>query len=809
MHRGRLVQDFRIAWRHLSAKPEHSITAALTLALGIGLTTAMFSVANAVLIRPLPLYEQGRVVVLWGRSADGRFDNVPISLPEARNFAAATHTLASTAFIEYEGAWPKPLRQGDRVWRLRVGLVSGNFFSVLGAPAILGRSLQPSDDRIGAAPAIVLSYDVWQREFDRSSNVLGQQLTSPESGVAYTIVGVMSQGLDYPKGVDVWAPVVPAMIKPGTDSSLAALDVVGRLRAGIRFGAARDDFGAFLHRSDAAEGEPSLSPIAHSLPSLITGNVRPALLLFSIAAGLLLVLACVNVANLLLIQGLARAQEMAVRAALGASAYRIVGQLMTEAIVLAATGALGGLLISFIAVQAFISIAPPELPRLSEIRVDGVAVGAGVLISALTVLLFGLAPAIVATRTRLQDVFRGSARATTGSRGLRRLTHGLVVLQVALAVVVLSGAGLVARSLVALQRVDFAFNPQHLLIAQLAIPYQKYDSREKLLRLANELVPAVTAIRGVQAASPVLVEPFSGSGGFDGILRTEEQSPEAARSNPYLNLEVVAPAYFATLDLPIIRGRGLTEQDREGGPPVVVISEAVARHFWPTSDAIGKRFAWGLSARALTVVGIVPDTRYRDLREPRPTMYFPLGQAPFAPTSLAIRTRGSPTAIVTSLRRVVQAIDPAIAVSRADSFDDLLTVPLAGPRFNTVLLSTFAAAAMILAAIGLYGVVAASVAQRVRELGIRMALGAAAADIRGMVVRKGMALAVGGSAFGLLGALLATRFLAGLLFGVSPGDPLTLGFVTLMLLIVAGVASYLPARRATRIDPAIALRVDV
>src|SRR5437879_5093545 len=709
---------YRHALRSLARTPGFALTAILTLALGIGLATAVFTVADALLLRRLPVPDQDRLVVLWGQAPDRGFD-YPFTLDEAREFARRTRSLAPVAFFAYEGAWPTPIRDGGRISRLHRALVSGEFFDVLGAQPVLGRALQAGDDVVGAAPVLVLSHGASQRQRD-------------------------------------------------------------------------------------------MHGVVHALPRLVLGETRPALIAFAAAAGLLLLITCINVANLLLVRGLARVREIAVRSALGAGQRQVVSQLLVENALLAFAGGALGVVVAAAAVRSFVAVAPPGLPRLDEIQLNATALAGAVGITGVAMLIFGLAPAVITSRVEIERVLRSGTRQSAGRRS-RLGTEGLVAGQVALALLVLSAAGLIARSLIKLERAELSFEPSHLLIGDLALRYDQFDTAAKQQALLERLLPQVRAIPGVRAVSPVVAGPFSGPGGWDGKFAAEGQSPEQAAANPMLNMEVVTPDYFATLGIAVHRGRVFTDADREGAPPVVVISESVARLYWGTDDPIGKRLRIGEHLeRAVSVVGVVPDTRYRDLREARPSVYFPMRQPffPFEPVTLAIRTTGPPTELVPAIRRVIGETEPGVALASAAPFGSFLDGPLAQPRLNALLLGVFAGSAVALAAVGLFGAMATMVRQRTRELGVRMALGATARDVRRMVMGRGLAVASVGSLLGLLGALLANRLLAAMLYEVAPTDPATLATVAALLLAVGLVACYVPARQAMRVDPMAALRTE-
>jgi predicted permease len=801
--------SLRVVLRSLRRTPGFTATAVLTLALGIGLSVAVFTVAEALLLRRLPFREQDRLVVLWGLGADRVFET-PLGLTDARAFARRTRALERIAFFEYEGTFPASIQDGDRITRMYQAVVSGEFFEVLGGRPLLGRALNAEDDRVGAARVAVLSHATWLRHFGGRSDILGRQIIVHHSGVVLTIVGVMPRGFDYPRGADFWAPMIPATTFPGTDSSVAIVDLIGRLRSGAGPAAAGDELTAFFSRPGASPWQKSMRGIARPLPRLMLGNTRPAVILFAAASALLLLITCVNVANLLLVQGSARSREVAVRAALGAGQRRVVRQLLAENACLAIAGGALGIVVAIASVRAFTALAPKGLPRLDEIQINGIVLAGALGITTLAMLLFGLAPAIATSRIELMQVLRAGTRQGI-TRGSRIAREALVAGQVALAVLILSAAGLIARSLIRLERAELSFEPSHLLIAELAFHYDQVDTKAKQLALLDRVLTTVRAVPGVRAASPVVATPFSGPAGWDMRLAAEGQSADQAAGNPMLNLDVVVPDYFATFGIPLLRGRGFTDQDREGAPAVVVLSQSAARHFWPGVDPIGKRVMTGAKQeRPATVVGIVPDTRYRDLRDARPSVYFPLRQAPFpfSPLTLAIRTAGPPADLVPAVRRAVGASDPGLGLASAAPFTAFLDGPLAQPRLNALLLAIFAVAAVALAAIGLFGVMAAMVGQRTREFGVRMALGATGEALRRMVLRRGLAIAAAGLAAGLLGAMLANRLLSSLLYEVSPTDAGTLGFVAVLLVAVAALASFVPARSSTRIDPMAALRVD-
>jgi predicted permease len=797
-----LLQNLRYAFRSLSHAPGFALTATLTLALGIGLATAVFTVADALLLRPLPVRDQNRIVVLWGKAREGAF-NYPIELDDSREFARQARTLERIAFVSYYGAIAKPIRDGDQVSRLSRALVSGEFFDVLGARPVLGRGLRSTDDVSGAAPVAVLSYAAWQRRFGGDPTILGRQVITYDDGIAFTIVGVMPQGLDYPRGTDFWTAVVPSTVPKD-------LYLIGRLAPGATIIQARDELTAFFGRVEASPWQRDLRGAVHTLPRLVLGETRPALIVFAAAAGLLLLITCVNVANLQLVRGLTRAREIAVRSALGAGRRQIIGQLLTESALLAITGGALGVALASVAAQVFVAVAPVGVPRLDEIQLNMTALTAAVGITAVAMLIFAVVPAVVTSRVGLEQVLRSDARHSPARRS-RLGAEALVAGQIALALLVLSAAGLIARSLVKLERAELSFDASHLLIGDLTLRFSRYGDQKEQLALLDRVVSHVERIPGVRGVSPVVAIPFSGFGGWDGRPAAEGQSAAEAAANPVLNMEVVTPAYFEAFGIQALRGRVFTDADREGAPLVVVVSQSAARHYWGTDEPMGKSLRFGEHLeRTLTVVGVVPDTRYRDLREARASVYFPLRQSffPFTPMTLAIRTTGPPGELVSTIRRVISETEPGVALVSAAPFESFLDGPLAQPRLNALLLAMFAGAAVALAAVGLFGTVTTMVRQRTRELGLRLALGATAGELRRMVMRRGLAIAVTGSGFGLCGALLTNRLLSAMLYNVTPTDLATLTGVTGFLIVVAALASFVPARATTRIDPMVALRTE-
>lgn len=796
-----LELDVRQALRGFRGAPAFAITVIAILALGIGLATAVFAVADAVLVRRLPVIAQDRIVVLNGEAPRKGLDNVPLDLSDARSFVRSTRTLARAGFFLYNGAVPATIRENGRASRLQVALVSGNYFDVLGTPPLIGRALREEDDVDGAPPLLVVSHRAWQERFGGDTAVLGRQMFIQEYGRAFTIVGVMPTGLDYPRGTDAWLPLL-AVIPPQAAKYLS-LDIIGRLTVNATLAGARNEMTAFFHHTHTDSFFADVHGVARTLPALTLGDVRPAIVTFTLAAALLLLITCVNVTNLLLVRGLSRVREIAVRTALGASRRRLIVQLLMEDAVLALAGGVLGVALAAALVQGFVALAPGGMPRLDEIVVNRRMLLLAFAITATATMLSSIIPALMTATTDVQRALRSDAR-LSASRGSRLVAEGLVSAQVALAVLVLSAAGLLARSLLRLEHANLAFRPDNVVIAELTLEGNHDDHG-----IIERVLTSVQAQPGIQGASPVVSVPYSNSRSWEGRPRARGQSDEDAAHNPMIDLEVVGPEFFSALGLPLTEGRAFSSTDVGGALPVVVLSESGARHYWPGENPIGKRIENGPGS-FVTVIGVVPDTRYRDLRDPHPTLYFPLAQSPFpfTPTTLVVRTTRAPADAAAAIRRAIADVAPEVSVARITPFGQLLAGPLAQPRMNALLLNLFGLSAIALASVGLFGVLATMVRHRRRELGIRMTLGASPAEVARIVVRRGLVLATLGTVSGLLIALATNRVLASILFEVSPSDLLTLAVVTVTVALVAVVAAAIPARTSSRIDPAIALRSE-
>jgi predicted permease len=805
-----LLPDLRSGLRGALRAPGFAAAVVGTLALGVGLASGMGAVARAVAFAPLPVRAQDEVVVLWGENQARSLAHVPVPLAQLQAFARESRTMSAVSGMDYNGAWLWTFRTADQPLRYKGSLVTGDWARTLGVVPVLGRTLRPEDDVPGAPRVMVLSHALWQRAYGGDPAVLGRTLTPHAQGMPYTIVGVMPPGLDVPRGVDFWTPIVPSTTNAGT--SWAMVDVVGRLRPGATPDAARAELSAFVRGTLAARSPmyAGVDATVRGLPEFAIGDVRPALAATSAAAALVLLIACVNVAGLLLVRTGRRRQELAVRAALGAGRARLARQLLAEHGVLALLGGALGVGVAALAVRGFAALAPAELPRVAEVRVDVALVALASAITAAVVLLVGLLPALAGARVPVADALRRHGRGVFGGRGARTARHGLVALQVALALVVLAGAGLVTRSLARLQAVDLGLATERVAIAQLVAGGALTEGPDAKIRFRNTLdavLARMRAVPGVVDVAPVVLTPFSGTSGWDGLFEVEGAAPGDSARAPWLNMESTTASYLRATGATLRRGRFLRDTDDERATPVVVLSEGAARRMWPGEDPIGRRVRFPRQ-QWRTVVGIVADTRYRDLVQARPTIYFPHRQFEQPPNFLAIRTTGDAAAVLPSARAAVAEVAPDLLMAPSGTLGQLAAAPLARPRLNAALLGAFAVVAVVLTAVGLFGVVATSIAQRARELGVRSALGARPRDLARLALAEGVGLAVVGLVVGLAAALAGTRVLTRVLFEIAPTDPLALGGAVALLLAVCAAACLVPARRAARVDPAAVLRAE-
>ncbi|HET7584984.1 MAG TPA: ADOP family duplicated permease [Gemmatimonadaceae bacterium] len=801
---GRLGHELRIALRSLRRAPGFTLTSVVILALGIGIATAIFTVLHAIIIRPLPEYQPERVALL--RTLDAAGVDVSMLPEELKELRATSRTLRDVAGVAHQGSFATTLIDADRTVSLRAAWVTGNFFRVLGVRPVLGRFFTEEDEAsIGTAGTMVLSYGAWQRDFGGDSSVLGRTLRNPYTLTEARIIGVAPPGLAYPVGTEYWSPQV-----------YASLDVIARLAPSVTPEIARQDFFSAMRRIADARGGPSAMGAAiaradvQTLTGAVLGQVRPQLLALSAAVALLLLITCVNVGNLVLLRVTARHTEIAVRRSLGARTRDIVRPFLWESALLSLVGGALGLLLAEWLIGAFVRLAPPDVPRLDVLRLSGTPVAWAAALTMVTLVLAGVLPALAAMRSGVAARLRIDARAGGTSRTRRRVRQLLVSTQVALALVMLAGAGLVVKSLDRLLHVPLGYTPSHLAILTITRPVVG-DSGEQQMRAMYELAaPRFRALRAVEAVTPVDAEPFYGPQVFVARWAAEGQPDALAEASPFIPWEVAGTEYFRTFRIPLIRGRGFEKTDVDGAPRVVVVAHAVAERYWPGENPIGKRLRLVGDTSAspwMTVVGEAGDIRYRTVREATPSIYVPWRQW-FFQGIIAVRTTVPLESALPDLRRALRDVDPQARIARAQPMDALIDNQLALPRLSTLLLSALGGAALVLAAIGLYGVMAAAVREEAHDIGIRSALGATPGRLRAEVLQRAAIIVAAGGAAGIADALIASRFLRALLYQVRPTDPLALLGACGALIVVALVAAYVPAWRATRVDPMRVLRSE-
>jgi len=784
----------------------------LTLALGISGVTLMFAFIDGVLLRPLPVLEQDRLVYAWQELRLSGFARYPFPASAIDALGRQSRALESVAGVSYYFG-PAPLVvEGETTSEIVIAAVTPGFFRVMGREPLLGRTLVAADARRGAPNALVISQRLWHTRYGGARDVVGRRVVAGKQ--PFTIVGVMPPGLECPHGTEAWttlSAIASTVANPAFREGVER-DVV--LLARLRAGAAIPELSGELTRlaplvaahgpGDAPRG---LTAVVRAYGDVVVGDVRPALLLLLGAVGLVLLIASANVANLLLLRGEARRAELSLRAVLGAGPSRVARLLLGESVLLAlAAGALAFVATS-LALPAVLALVPGSLPRAELVRVDASVFGFAMATALAASGLAGLAP-VLAARADLAAALRAGARGVTG-RGARG-RFPLVVSQVALAVTVTAAAGLLTRSLLRLQQVELGVAAGRLVFVELELP-RGYEGSGRHLRLLDELVRQLGAAPGIAGATPVNTPPFPAMGWDAPEFTAEGQDVVRAASNPSLNLEAVHSGYFETLEVELVRGRAFTNADRRGMPEVAIVSEDVAARTWPGRDPLGRRLKLGgpLSSEPWrTVVGVARPTRYRELTKPRATLYLPAEQFVVGARMLALHSSAPVDVVARLARERVSAVDPAVRVTRVARFGEFLDTPLARPRWNARLAAAFGLAALLLSAIGVYAVVGAAVRQRYPELGVRIALGARPADVCRLVLAEGLRLASIGAAIGMLVALAAGRLLRDLLFEIQPLDPLSLLGAPLLLIAVCGLATYLPARRAARVDALVVLRSE-
>jgi putative ABC transport system permease protein len=802
-------QDMRYGLRMMLKNPGFTMIAVLTLALGIGMNTAIFSVVNAVLLRALAYPQAERIVVLWGKNESLKLNQAefPASYPDFMDWRER-----SRSFTQLAAMLPGSFNLSGAGEPERIGgaSVSADFFNALGVGVALGRAFDAGEERSGAEPVVVLSDSLWRRRFGADPQIIGR--TVALDGKQYRIIGIMPAGFSFPHGTDLpslfgfpervelWTSLIPPEYQR-TQRGNRGMVVLARLKPGVTLAAARSEMSAIAGQLEAEYPGTNRGFGIEVTPlyEQIVGAIRPALLTLFAATGFVLLIACANVTNLLLARATARRKELVIRAALGAGRLRIARQMLTESLLLAGLGGVAGWLLARWAMSVLLGLGSDRLPRADEVGMDYRLLGFTALLSLLTGFVFGMVPAWQAARLNLNETLKASGQNT--ARGGQRARSLLVVAEVALTLVLTVGAGLLVRSFLRLQQVDIGFNLQNLLTAQINLPLRQYPDVSQWSSYFNRLLERVESLPGVQSAALTQYLPVSGAGGsvgfqIEGRLAEPGQWPSAG-------IRRVSRGYFRTLGIPLTRGRDFTAED-EQAKTAVIINEAMARRFWPDAEPTGQRI--NLFGSAREIVGVVKDVHYSAVdKAPDPAIYEP---AILWFAHLVIRTSNEPLGHLAAVRAEVQVLDRNLPLAKVATLEQLHAASMAGRRFNTMLLGLFSAVALLLATAGVYGVLSYTVTQNTREIGVRMALGAQAHDVLKLVVGQGLTLTALGIAIGLMAAIAMTRLMAGLLYEVGAADPLTFAGVALLLFAAAAAACCLPARRATKIDPLGALRQE-
>jgi len=800
-----LWQDVRYGIRSLLKHPGFALIAVITLSLGIGANSAMFSTVNAVLLRPLAYPESERIVLLEGVNAGAGITQSNMSIPDFADWQQQNQAFEQLAGFVSGGSL---LTNGDETERVRGTSATTDFFPLFRTPAFRGRTLQADDAVKGRDPVVVISYGLWQRRFGGAESAIGSKVIL--SNKSTTIVGVMPAGFDYPDQSELWVPYPIDAAAERRDNRF--FNVVARLKPNVSIAEAQSSLDTINQRlaQTYVETNTGWNVRVTNLQERMVGSMRKSLLVLLGAVAFVLLIACANVANLLLARGTGRQKEIALRAALGANRWRVVRQLLTESLLLSVIGGGIGLTLSFWLTKLFISLSPPNTPRFDEIKPDTRVFLFTLGLTILTGIVFGLAPALQASRTDLSGGLKEGARGDSGGAHNKRLRSAMMVAEIALSFMLLVGAGLLIKSFMRLRDVSPGFTADNVLAMRISLPSTKYPKGEPRVQMLRQTIEHLQSMPGVQSAGAVLSLPLGGDTfnvGRSYIREGRPFTPEESTAATYL---AATPNYFRTLQIPVVAGRVFSDQDTDQTTKVLIVNETMARRLWSGESPLGKRITiWRDEKFPREIVGVVGDTKASLDAEPEQQMYVPYAQdSGWSGMSLVIRTSGDPLNTAAAARSEIRALDKGIPVFNVKTMNDVLATSVAPQRMSMLLLTAFAGVALLLAMIGIYGVTAYYVTQRTQEIGIRIALGAQVGDVMKLVLKNGMVLAIVGVALGLAGAFAVTRLMSSLLFGVKPTDAFTFAAVSVCLLATALLASYIPARRATKVDPLVALRYE-
>lgn len=808
-----LLQDLRYACRQLRNSPGFALAAALTLALGIGANTAVFSVVDAVLLRPLPYSQPDRLVSVQAHNPKRPASRAPLSYPNFFDFRKQNHVFDH--LVTYHDN-QFTLTAAGQPLHLDGEMVTWDLFPMLGVQPALGRSFLPNEEKAGTY-VTVLSYEFWETHFGGDRSIVGRSITLDQH--PYTVIGVAPAGFEFPPdnpAIQLWTTIAPdAEAPPGyqpiTEQRGAfLLPVIARLKSGVTIDQARAQLGviaAALAKQYPSENTDFAATYLQPELERLVGDTRQPLLILLGAVGLVLLIACANIANLLLARTASREHEMAVRAAIGASRGRVIRQLLTESLLLAILGGAAGTVLAENALRVVLPLGGRSIPRLAQAGIDQRVLGFSLILAFLTSVLFGMAPALQASKIDLTASLKEGTRGSAS--GHERLRGALVVAQITLGLVLVSGAGLLLASFVNLENGDLGMRTDHLLTFRFSLPETQYNETRQV-NFYDRFLERMRSVPGVESAAGVWPLPLGGDNATVGF--NIEERPAAPANWPSANMTFVTPGYFSTAAIPLLRGRFFTDRDDAKAPPVLIVNKAFADKFFPGEDVIGKRITPGATSDGEKetiheIVGVVGNTKLSALStETAPFYYFPYKQLAWMPPPLIVRTMVAPRSIESAVREQLAALDPQVPVYQVRTMDDLLALQVAEPRFHTLLLGCFAGIALLLTMVGLYGVMAYSVTRRTREIGVRIALGASRSAVLAMVLKQALLLVAAGLGLGLAGSVLGDRLLRSMLYGVSPTNPYVFALAGLLVALTGALAAYLPARRAASVDPMAALR---
>jgi putative ABC transport system permease protein len=809
-----LLKDIRYAVRSLFKHPGFTAIAVITLALGIGANTAMFSVINAVLLRPLPYRDPARLVTIWEESPERGMYQMPVSLANLRDWVDQNQTFEQISAYTFTNLNLTGTGEPARLLTVRS---SANLFPLIGATPLIGRSFLPEEDKEGGNRVVILGHALWQSRFGSDPGIVGKSLTL--NNQSHTVVGVMSANSQFPVGfgymgkvlnepIDLYVPL--AAKGRETQRGNYSFFAIGRLKPGVTFEQARAEMTTIERRLELQypDGNTGIGISLVPTQEQTVKEIRPALLVLLGAVAFMLLIACANIANLLLARAASRQKEIAIRTALGASRMRVLRLLLSESLMLSLTGGGLGLLLAVWGTEALMTLAPDNIPRLNEVGVDARVFGFTLTVSLVTGIIFGLIPGLQAAKPNLNEDLKEGTKGSMGSSAGKRTRSVLVAMEVALSLVLLIGAGLMIKSFLRLQQTNLGFNPDKVLAMSLSLSRSRYPEDRQQAAFYQQALERIQSLTGVQSAAATTSLPLTLSiSGSD--FRIEGRPEPEAGKEMIISTSSVSPGYFQTLGVPLLKGHDFTDRDNSDAPQTAIINNDLARIYFPNEDPIGKRITFTDGESWISIVGVIGDVKQLGLdTSAKPEVYFPFLQVPSPSMSLVVRTATEPLSLAGAVKSQIQMIDRDLPIDESKTMQQLLADSSSGRRFNMLLLTVFAVVALVLAVVGIYGVMSYTVTQRTHEIGIRIAIGAQARDVFRMVIGQGMILAMIGIAFGLVGAFALTRLMTTMLFGVEPTDPATFVTIAVLLTAVALVACYIPGRRATKVDPLVALRYE-